>query len=354
MLNYMPYPRLSIHIVAWNSMRFLPDLLKSLSEQTYQDFSALIIDNASTDGVAEFLRQEYPQMTLLRNPRNLGFSAAHNQGIRYALERWDAQVYADRFVLVTNPDLILAPTCLEVLMKEVGVHADVGSFGPKLRRAFGENQHDEALQETVKSDLIDSTGLHAHKNRTFTDRGAGEMDTGQYDDHQEVFGVSGALACYRASALQQVRFEDEFFDHDFFAYKEDADLAWRLQDAGWKARFVPQALAFHYRGMYGKEKMSIWEKMKNRRTKSKLRSYYSNRNHWLLLIKNERWINGLLSCWRVIPLEVSRLLYTVLFEMTNLRAFFDAIKLFPRMMKKRAFAKTFRKRHAKELRAWFV
>ncbi len=335
-------------------MQFLPDVLKSLSEQTFHDFSVLVIDNASTDGVAEFLRQEYPQMTLLRNPRNLGFSAAHNQGIRYALERWNPEEYSDRFVLVTNPDLLFAPTCLAELMKAVDTHPEVGSFGPKLRRAFGENQHDEVLQKTVKSNLIDSTGLHAHKNRIFTDRGAGEMDTGQYDDKQEVFGVSGALACYRVSALQDVRFEDEFFDHDFFAYKEDVDLAWRLQDAGWNARFVPQALAFHYRGMYGKEQMGIWEKMKNRRTKSTMRNYYSNRNHWLLIMKNERWINGLLSCWRVVPLEIGRLLYTILFELRNLRAFADAMRLFPRMMKKRVFGKALRQRRTKELRAWFV
>ncbi len=348
------YPRISVHIVAWNSMRFLPDLLKSLSEQTFQDFSVLVIDNGSTDGVEAFLREQYPQITFLRNVRNLGFSAAHNQGIRYALERWPKEDWSDRFILVTNPDLIFEPNCLERLVASADVHPEAGTFGPKLRRAFGENLHDETLQETVKSDLIDSTGLRARKNRTVADRGAGEMDEGQYDEAVEIFGVSGALALYRAQALQDARFEDEFFDHDFFAYKEDVDLAWRLQHLGWSARFVPDAVAFHYRGMYGKEKMGLWERMRNRRNKSRLRSYYSNRNHWLVLLKNERFINFLLASWRIVPLEGLRVLYTVVFETRNTKSFIDAIALFPRIWKKRRAWLPKRKRSAKELRSWFA
>ncbi len=77
------------------------------------------------------------------------------------------------------------------------------------------------------------------------------MDNGQYAEAERVFGLSGALVMYRATALQAVRFEDEFFDHDFFAYKEDVDLAWRLQHLGWDAWYEPRAIAHHYRGMYG-------------------------------------------------------------------------------------------------------
>lgn len=348
------YPKLSVHIVAWNSMRFIPDLLKSLSGQTFGDFAVFLIDNGSTDGVEAFVRAQYPQVTVLRNARNLGFAGAHNQGIRYALERWQGEDLSERFILVTNPDLLFEPDCLEKLMAAAVLHPRAGVLGPKLRRAFGENQHDEALSETVKSDLLDSTGLRARKSRTFTDRGAGEMDTGQYDSDTDVFGISGALALYRASALEDVRFEDEFFDHDFFAYKEDVDLAWRLQSAGWDARFVPEALAFHYRGMYGKEKAGWFERIRNRRGKSKLRSYYSNRNQWLTLIKNERAVNGFLCFWRVLPLEVGRVLYTLVCEPRNLRSFWDALRLFPRMMKKRSHTLCHRKRISKELRRWFV
>ncbi|MEK7452042.1 MAG: glycosyltransferase, partial [Patescibacteria group bacterium] len=79
-------PTVFVHIVAWNSLSFLPDLLDSLFKQTYTDFSVLVIDNGSTDGVGAFLEEKYPNVRCLRNARNLGFSAAHNQGIRYVIE----------------------------------------------------------------------------------------------------------------------------------------------------------------------------------------------------------------------------------------------------------------------------
>ena len=137
--------RLSIHIVSWNSMRFIPDLLRTLKEQTVQDFSVLLIDNGSTDGIESFIKEEYPQIALLRNARNLGFCGAHNQGIRYALEHWKTEDFQDRFILVTNPDILLTPTFLETLMHEVDQHPTVGAFGGKLRRAFGEHVADYFL-----------------------------------------------------------------------------------------------------------------------------------------------------------------------------------------------------------------
>lgn len=349
-------PSVSIHIVAWNSMQFLPDLLNCLSEQIFRDFNVLIIDNGSTDGVEAFIREKYPNITVLRNARNLGFAGAHNQGIRYALEHLEPTQLDSSFVLVLNPDILLSQTFLGTLIGTAmqNSNANVGAFGAKLRRAFGENVHDEMLQETIKSDLLDSTGLRMYKNRTCADRGAGEMDQGQYDNKKEIFGVSGALALYRASALQDVRFEDEFFDEDFFAYKEDVDLAWRMQKLGWDAMFVPEALAFHYRGMYGKEKAGFFERLNNRRGKSRLRSYYSNRNQWLMLAKNLSISDVLISGYRVLPQELGRFLYTLLFETKNTPAFLDVIKFLPRMLKKRAWIKKNQKRSAKELRKWFV
>ena len=69
-------------------MEYLPDLMRSIFDQTYQDFSVRIIDNASVDHVGEFMRENYPQVTVIRNTRNLGFGGAHNQGIRYAIDKW--------------------------------------------------------------------------------------------------------------------------------------------------------------------------------------------------------------------------------------------------------------------------
>lgn len=346
-------PRVCVNVVSWNSMAYLPELFASLSEQTFTDFQVLLVDNASTDGVEAFIRASFPTVTVLRNARNLGFSVAHNQGIRYAMQRWSDEERPSRYVVVLNPDTILTPTCLERLVAEADAHPEAGSFGPKLLRAFGENLADEVMKETVKSDVIDSTGLSAHKNRTFTDRGAGEIDKGQYDEAGEVFGLSGALCLYRASALADAAVDGEYFDADFFAYKEDVDMAWRLRLLGWSARHVPTAVAYHYRGMFGKEKMGWLERIKNRRGNSRLRSYYSTRNHWLVLKKNELFLNGLVAAPRIVLREALRIGYVALFEPRSLGAFFGALVLIPRMWRKRRATMRRRKATAGEMRTWF-
>lgn len=350
----MAYPKLSIHIVTWNSMRFLPDLLESIMGQTYRDFNVLVIDNASSDGIEAFLREQYPEIVFIRNARNLGFSAAHNQGIRYAIEHWPASERADRFILLTNPDVLLTPTYLEALMAVTPAHPEVGAFGGKLLRAFGENVGDEVLKEVVRSDRIDSVGLNPHRNHTVTDRGAGELDEGQYEEQEQVFGISGALALFRASALDEVRFGDEVLDHDFFAYKEDVDLAWRLQQTGWDALYVPSAVAYHYRGMYGPEKNGFWKRLHNRREKSSLRNFFSTRNHWLLLLKNLRCTSLLFSLPWILVYEGARLVYVLIFERSGWRALKEIVILAPRMWKKRRATMRACQRPGREIRRWFT
>lgn len=316
-------------------MQFIPDLLVTIEKQTFQDFQVLIIDNGSSDGIETFLKEKYPHVRYLRNARNLGFSGAHNQGIRYALEHWGEESLEDKFVLVTNPDILFTPTYLEELLRATEGKKEYGAFGGKLLRAYGEGVQDEILKETVRSDRFDSTGLRFHKNYTFTDRGAGELDEGQYDTQEDVFGLSGALVLFRASALQSVRYQDEFFDHDFFAYKEDIDIAFRLQYAGWSALYTPRAVAYHYRGMYGKEKMGFFARMKNRRNKSLHRSYFSTRNHWLLLAKDLDVVSFVLLFPRLLLSECARCLYILLLETKNSKAVFDAIRFLPRILAKR-------------------
>ncbi len=334
-------------------MEFLPDLLESISAQTYGDFSVLIIDNASNDGIEKFVREKYPQVTFIRNARNLGFSVAHNQGIRYAMKKWEGENLDDKFVLVTNPDIIMNPSYLENLMRSTK-KTEAGYFGGKLLRAYGDGVTDEVLKETIKSDRIDSTGLRFNKNFTFTDRGAGELDEGQFQDEEEVFGLSGALVLYRASALDEARFEDEFYDVDFFAYKEDVDLAYRLQYLGWKALYVPSAVAYHYRGVYGKEKMGIFERMKNRRSKSKQLSFFSTRNHWLLIMKNIDPVTFVLFAPRLLVSEVARTIYVFIFEQRNIFVFVDALKLVSKMSSKRKHIKKSKKISGRLIRKRFV
>ena len=90
--------KVSIQIVSWNSLKFLPDCLESIFNQSFRDFSVLVIDNCSRDHTPEYLERNWPQVKMLKNSRNLGFSRAHNQGILAT---------SGEFVLVLNPDIIL-------------------------------------------------------------------------------------------------------------------------------------------------------------------------------------------------------------------------------------------------------
>jgi GT2 family glycosyltransferase len=277
--------KVCINFVTWNGIRFLPSALASLYAQTFQDFEIIIVDNGSTDGTVEYLKTHYPQITLLKNFKNLGFSRGYNQTIHLALGKWPKENLAEHFILITNQDIILEPDFLAKLMDATKGRNRVATFGGKLRRAYFKSSEDD-FEEMVKSNVIDTTGLVVKRSKRVYDRGAGEEDRGQYDEAGEVFGLSGAIMLARASALADVRYRDEFFDEDFFAYKEDIDLAWRLRLRGWSSFYEPSAVAYHFRGAGAPAKASLRQTIKARRARPFFVKYHSLANHYLLLTKN--------------------------------------------------------------------
>lgn len=312
----------SVHVVTWNSEPFLPAFFKSLMDQTMSVSRILVVDNASTDGTLKLLGQ-WPGIHRLRNTRNLGYSRAHNQAI--ALSRSD-------FVLVTNPDLILEPTCIEELVKGLYEHSSSGSACPKLLRFSFSAEGD--LREPMKSDTIDAAGFVVRRSRQFLNRGEGRKDEGQYDVACDVFGAPGVLALYRRTALDDVAVSGEYFDEDFFAYKEDADLAWRLQRAGWTTRYVPTARAFHHRTLihHGDRVDAI---LVARSKRSPILRRLSYRNHLLTLAKNESLGTLLPHLPFILSYELRKLGFMLLREWSTLPGIKEAVRLLPRILRKR-------------------
>ncbi len=345
--------RISVHIVSWNSARFLGDAVDSLRAQTFKDFTLTLVDNASTDGSVDVVRERFPEATVLRNFKNLGFSHGHNQAIELARNRWEAddargRSSVDRYVLVMNPDVILTPNFLENLVKGIDGRFEVGSACGRLLRVR------RGVDEPEFTDIVDSAGLVLRKNRGAVDRGAGEHDGPPYDVPSEVFGVSGALALVRAEAVERLReIDGQVFDEDFFAYKEDVDLAWRLRLLGWKASYVNAAVAYHYRGTGGDEKAGFWERFTRRRRRSALVNRLSTRNQLLLTAKNDDAVNRLLHLPWICPHVIGTFLSTLLLTPRALGAYAEAVALLPKMWKKRRAVFRMRKVSAKEIRAWF-
>ncbi|TNE46537.1 MAG: glycosyltransferase family 2 protein [Deltaproteobacteria bacterium] len=241
-----PY-QVTVSIVTFNDVGTIAPTLEALLSQTGfvlgKNLNVIVRDNASNDGSAAKVEEGFGgQVTLFQHAENVGFSRAHNLSIREAMEG-DAD-----FVFVLNPDLRLAPDCLSMLCHALQFDSRAGSVCPKLLRA------DENLQP-VEPHCFDSAGIVFTPNIRHFDRGSQELDQGQYDQEEYVFGGTGAALLLRREAICDAAFPPpvgqadslELFDEAFFAYREDADLAWRLQRLGWKCRYVPKAVGYHQR-----------------------------------------------------------------------------------------------------------
>lgn len=336
-----------INIVTWNSMKYLPDALRSIFSQTYKNFKVLIIDNGSNDDLFSFLKSEYPQILVLRNAKNLGFAAAHNQGIKIALSFCDKNNYNPQksYALIVNPDIILEPTFLEKIIFCADNKNDGGSFGGKLLKVYGEKDAGQCFS------LIDSTGLKIFKNRRVVERGAGEKDENQFISG-EVFGNSAALVLYRLSALQDVEIKGKYFDTAYFSYKEDVDLAWRLRLLGWKAFYENKAIAHHHRGAYGSEKRALRTAIRERRVKNQLVNYYSTCNHLLTLFKNEFLENVFKDFLQIFFYESAKFFYCLFFEPKIMGAYFKFFKFLPYALGWRREIMARKKINEEDMRRW--
>ena len=243
----------SITIVTWNSAQLLSDCFASLNQQDFSEFEVIIVDNASSDGTRDLLREVESHCRVIYNDSNVGFAAGQNQAIRASSGEW---------VLCLNPDVVLSSDFVGRLVAAGEAHPDAGSICGKLLR------WDPAVEQH-KTNVIDSTGIYFTRNMRHLDRGAEERDTGQYDRVQYVFGASGAAAMFRRDFIENVSVDGEFFDEEFFAFREDGDLAWRAQVMGWKCLYTPAAVAWHVRRVTPERRADLplvinWHSVKNR------------------------------------------------------------------------------------------
>lgn len=219
-------------LVTWNSWDLIPACTAALRAQTVLPAQIIVVDNGSTDGSVEWLRQQ-DDVQLLSNAVNIGFAAANNQGIREA---------TGDCLLLVNTDVEMAPDYIEKCLRHFA-RKDVGSVTGKLLRA-------------EPPGTIDSTGHAVYGLGWAENRGELGPDRG-YDIPGEVFGVCAAAALYRRTALESVLLEGEFLDETYFAYVEDVDLDWRLRWKGWRSWYEPGAVAVHHRSASGARRTSM-------------------------------------------------------------------------------------------------
>ncbi len=214
-------PTLSVIVVNFNRVNLLRLCLQSLVSQDATAVELLVVDNASTDGSANMVASEFPQVRLIRSETNLGFCAGNNLAIAQA---------CGQFVALLNNDATAEAHWLSAMLTEMA-HPQVGMVASKIMVAN-------------RPGVIDKIGHGIYWDGQNRGIGSGETDTGQYDRNRDILWPDGCAALYRKSMLDEIG----GFDEDFFAYADDAELGLRARTAGWLARLAPAAIVHHQRG----------------------------------------------------------------------------------------------------------
>lgn len=262
---------ISVTIVTWNSSRDIVRCLDALAGQTTTPREVVVLDNASSDDSAQLVVSHPLPVQFIQSDLNLGFTAGHNRAIAKTSGEW---------VLVLNPDVVLAPDFLNQCLAATKDRESVGAVAGKLLRMPSSLPGDFSAgfpDDLWQGGVIDSTGILVTPQCRHLDRGAAEPDRGQYEQSEYVFGVSGAAAFYRRTMLDRTAVAGEFFDEDFFSFREDADLSWRSQLMGWDTIYWPRARAFHRRSVTPRRRRQLDPSI-NR---------HSVKNRFLLRMKNQ-------------------------------------------------------------------
>ena len=229
---------ISVCIVTYEAREFLRACLDSLYDNTELSFEVIVVDNGSKDGVAGMLQEQFPDVRILKNQTNQGFTKPMNQALRLG---------RGRYLLQLNPDTLIPPDALDHLVKFLDDNPEVGICGPKVLN------RDRTMQKPCRRGesrpwavFTYFSGLAAlfPQSEVF---GGYLMNYMDEDETHPVAGVAGSCMLIRREVIDQIGYLDE----RFFAYQEDADFCYRARQAGWQVYYVPSAQIIHFGSLGG-------------------------------------------------------------------------------------------------------
>ena len=216
-------PLVYVIVLNWNAWEDTIECLSSLQKLDYPNYVTVVVDNGSTDGSEDRIREAHPSITILQTGENLGFAGGNNVGIRYALER------GAEYVWLLNNDTVVDPKALGSLVEEALSNTCIGVVGSKI--------YYYEPPDTIwfaGGTLNPLTGRTAHP-------GAGERDVGQYDSPRDVDYIAGCSLLARKEMVNRIG----LLDPNFFIYFEDLDWATRAKRDGWRVRYQPESKVWH-------------------------------------------------------------------------------------------------------------
>jgi GT2 family glycosyltransferase len=216
--------RSAVILLTWNAADAALACLGSLAALSPAPDQILVVDNASADGTADLVAQQFPAATLIRNAVNLGFSGGMNVGMRALL----AQESPPEAIILLNQDTLVDAGWLTALTTALEADPALGAVGCKIRYPDGSIQHAGVTLDWPRA-VARHIGWH-------------EPDTGQHDAPRSLEFVTAAAIALHAQALDRVGLFDEGYAP---AYFEDVDLCWRLRHAGYRLGYVPAATLVH-------------------------------------------------------------------------------------------------------------
>jgi len=323
-------PRLTISLVTFNGSRWLDGCLAAvdaLRRARPTEIELIVLDNASTDGSLEWLRHRIaddPRAHLIESTLNLGYAAAHNRIIEQA---------RGPFVLLLNQDVQLDEGFAERALAAFEGRPTVAAVQGQIRRLGA---------DSTRLDTLDTTGLQMGRYRRCVSRSQGLPSDAAPATGGPVFGADGPAPVYRRAALIDARVPRtrggwEVLDEDFFMYKEDVDLAWRLKLLGWEAWYEPAALAWHARSAAGPPGTGLLAIARSNQHIPRWIKSLSWRNQRLMQVKNENLTAYLQDLPWIARRELLSLGFIVVADPRRLAAIPATLRALPGAMRKRRY-----------------
>ncbi len=240
-MHHLPSPKkqldLSIIIVNFNTGKFvtlcLDFIRKNPPSKTYEIF---VVDNNSSDNSVQLIKRHYPEVRLIRNSTNFGFSYANNQAIGRS---------RGKYIFILNPDTVVTRGAFDELVDFMEAHPDAGVGGAKILNFDGSIQYSCRRFPTMLYVFFGRRSflMRFLPRNKFSDEYL--MMSEDYSRDLEVDWVFGAAMILRRKALREVG----IFDEEYFIFVEDTDLCYRMREKGWKVFFVSNAVVFHHLGV---------------------------------------------------------------------------------------------------------